>query len=112
MIQVGACQTQGSFHPGERDPGLRTEMLTTLAAGRFAVRDEYLQCFIPFTLRFHSSLSKFHSAAADGSAASQGRRANRSARAGPATSRITPCPRIPNRTEVAEMARTGATPGA
>src|SRR5919109_1028310 len=31
-------------------------MLPTLAAGRVAVRDEYLECFIPCTLRFHTLL--------------------------------------------------------
>jgi hypothetical protein len=54
MIQIGARQTEGPLLPSESDPSLRTEILTTLAAGRFAVRDEYLKFSIPFTLRFHN----------------------------------------------------------
>ena len=57
MIQVGARQTQRAFLSGERNPRLRAKMLTTLAAGRFAVRDEYLEFFIPCTLQFHHLLS-------------------------------------------------------
>ena len=45
-------------------------------------------------------------------AGSHGRRASRSAGAGPATSRIVPWPNIPKMTYATEIANTGASPGA
>jgi hypothetical protein len=53
-----------------------------------------------------------HSQRTEHHAGSHGRRASRSAGAGPATSRIVPWPNIPKMTYATEIANTGASPGA
>jgi hypothetical protein len=51
VIQIGAIQAQSPVFFNQRDPRTAAEILTTLAAGRFARRNKY------FELKFHGYAS-------------------------------------------------------